>query len=63
MSIIRIRDAAGNVQEILAIKGEQPVNGVDYNTPEEKEAFVKKDFMQTLFSSFLLYLFDYTKQA
>ena len=50
MSILRVRDAAGNVREILAIKGEpgeKPVNGVDYNTPEEKTAFLN-EFIQSV---------------
>ena len=40
MSILKIRDANGNVHEILAIKGDPgktPVNGVDYYTDAEKE--------------------------
>lgn len=40
MAILRLRDADGNVYEILAIKGdpgETPVLGVDYWTPEDKQ--------------------------
>ena len=43
MSILKIRDADGNVQEVLAIRGEAghtPERGVDYWTTSDKEQIV-----------------------
>lgn len=39
MAILRIRDANGNIQEILAIKGEKGADGTfEALTPEQKES-------------------------
>lgn len=46
--ILRIRDAEGNIHEIIAIKGEKgedgktPRCGIDYFTPTEKEEMVNQ---------------------
>ena len=43
MSILKIRDENGNVQEIIAIKGDNgytPVKGKDYWTNADKEEIV-----------------------
>lgn len=35
MSILKIKNEDGTIQEILAIKGETPIKGIDYWTSED----------------------------
>ena len=45
MSILKIRDSNGNVQDVLVIRGEDghtPVKGVDYLTEEEVISLAKQ---------------------
>lgn len=38
--ILRVRDETGAVREVVALKGEKPVRGVDYWTAEDQSAIV-----------------------
>lgn len=47
MSVIKYRDEDGSIKEIDVIKGDKPVKGVDYWTPEDK-AELKDDVVQSV---------------